>query len=83
MVAALDDQVGFVVDELKRTNQYDNTVIVFTSDNVREPADSYLRNHLGETPWQSHTLAYSMLAFTLVGRGRPILWHTAWGTRRK
>jgi arylsulfatase A-like enzyme len=33
MIAAIDDQVGLLVDTLKRTKQLDNTVIFFQSDN--------------------------------------------------
>ena len=32
MVSALDDAVGMVVEELKRTGMFDNTIIVFTAD---------------------------------------------------
>ncbi len=32
MVTAMDDAVGRVVDALKETGAYDNTIIVFTSD---------------------------------------------------
>src|SRR5581483_2265407 len=33
MIASLDDNVGRVLDELDRTGQRDNTLIVFLSDN--------------------------------------------------
>ena len=33
MVSYLDEQVGKLVDQLKASNQYDNTLIIFTSDN--------------------------------------------------
>lgn len=45
---AVDDQVKGIVDKLKETGQYDNTVIIFTSDNGwlqgehRVPGDKYL-----------------------------------------
>jgi len=39
MVDRLDQQVGELIDYLKRTGQYDNTVIVFMSDNGNEGAD--------------------------------------------
>ena len=32
MVTALDDAVGLVIEELKRTQLFDNTIIVFTAD---------------------------------------------------
>lgn len=31
-IAALDDMIGKVIDNLKKTGQFDNTIIVFTSD---------------------------------------------------
>ncbi|CAL4122499.1 unnamed protein product [Meganyctiphanes norvegica] len=33
MVSAMDESVGAVVDALKSTDQYDNTVIIFSTDN--------------------------------------------------
>jgi arylsulfatase len=33
MISYLDEQVGDLVKKLKETNQYDNTLIIFTSDN--------------------------------------------------
>ena len=32
MVSALDSAIGRLVDQLERTGQYNNTVIVFSSD---------------------------------------------------
>lgn len=40
MMANLDDNVGRLVAELKRTGQYDNTVFVFFSDNGAEGSDA-------------------------------------------
>lgn len=39
MVDRLDQNVGRVIEYLKRTGQYDNTVILFTSDNGAEGMD--------------------------------------------
>ncbi len=33
MITHLDEQIGRVLDALRKTGQYDNTIIVFTSDN--------------------------------------------------
>lgn len=40
MIANLDDNIGKLVAELKRTGQYDNTVFVFFSDNGAEGSDA-------------------------------------------
>ena len=39
MVEYLDDQVGRVIDHLKQTGEYDNTIIIFISDNGAEGND--------------------------------------------
>jgi arylsulfatase len=33
MISYLDEQVGYLIEELKRSGIYDNTLIIFTSDN--------------------------------------------------
>jgi arylsulfatase A-like enzyme len=48
MLHSLDENVGRLVDELKNLGLYDNTIIVFTSDN------GGLSNH-GYTPWDMST----------------------------
>ncbi|WEK58563.1 MAG: arylsulfatase [Candidatus Brevundimonas phytovorans] len=40
MIANMDDNVGRLVAELKRTGEYDNTVFVFFSDNGAEGSDA-------------------------------------------
>jgi hypothetical protein len=37
MIKALDRNVGRIIEALKETNQYDNTIIIFTSDNGAAP----------------------------------------------
>eukprot|EP01040_Poterioochromonas_malhamensis_P009817 gene9817-10661_t len=37
MIKALDRNVGRLIEALKETNQYDNTIIIFTSDNGAAP----------------------------------------------
>lgn len=39
MIDRMDQNVGRVIDHLKRTGQYDNTIILFTADNGAEGAD--------------------------------------------
>ena len=41
MGEAMDQQIGRLVAELKRSGEYDNTVFVFLSDNGAEPTDPY------------------------------------------
>jgi arylsulfatase A-like enzyme len=42
MSEAMDFQVGRLMDHLRQSGQYDNTVFVFLSDNGAEPTDLYL-----------------------------------------
>ena len=39
MIEAMDFHIGRLIDHLKVTGQFDNTVFVFTSDNGAEPSD--------------------------------------------
>jgi len=39
MVDAMDHHIGRLLDHLKTIGEYDNTVIIFTSDNGAEPSD--------------------------------------------
>lgn len=43
MAEAMDHEVGRLIDHLKRTGQYDNTVFVFLSDNGAEASDPYAK----------------------------------------
>ena len=49
MVAALDDSVGAVVKTLKDNGMYDNTVILFTTDNGG-PANGFDANAANNFP---------------------------------
>lgn len=40
MIDAMDEHIGRLIDHLKRTGRYDNTVFIFTSDNGAEPTDT-------------------------------------------
>src|SRR3546814_8428172 len=48
MATAMDREIGRLVAHLKATDQYDDTVFVFLSDNGPEPTDPYnrLRNRI-------------------------------------
>ncbi len=41
MAEAMDQEIGRLIEELKRSGEYDNTVFVFLSDNGAEPTDPY------------------------------------------
>lgn len=45
MVHNLDRNIGRLVQYLKATGQYDNTLILFMSDNGAEPSDSFFPNN--------------------------------------
>ena len=49
MVAALDDSVGAVVQALQARGMYENTIIVFTTDNGG-PANGYDYNAASNFP---------------------------------
>jgi len=59
MVSDLDTYVGQVIDYLKRTGKYDNTFIIFMSDNGAEPGrrdlQAPIRDHVGKE--YDHSLA--------------------------
>ncbi|CAH0990664.1 Arylsulfatase [Sinobacterium norvegicum] len=44
MVDAMDFNIGRLLDYLKSIDEYDNTMIIFTSDNGPEPSDPYAMN---------------------------------------
>jgi arylsulfatase A-like enzyme len=44
MVEAMDFHIGRLIEHLKATGQYDNTLFIFTSDNGAEPSDTLGRN---------------------------------------
>lgn len=44
MVEAMDFHIGRLIDHLKATDQYDNTLFIFTSDNGAEPTDTLGKN---------------------------------------
>jgi arylsulfatase A-like enzyme len=43
MAEAMDHEIGRLIDHLKRSGQYDNTVFVFLSDNGAEASDPYAK----------------------------------------
>ncbi|MGP6174275.1 sulfatase-like hydrolase/transferase [Corynebacterium sp. A21] len=55
-----DEQVGRVIDRLKETGEYDNTLFVLASDNGASASTSPMAAALGDVEWHSE-------AFPLVG----------------
>jgi len=52
MVKMLDDHVGLIIDELKRLNIFDNTILIFSADNGHEvyyPSDGKTTKSLSYT----------------------------------
>ena len=60
MVSALDDAVGIIVEKLKNTGLFENTIIVFTADNggpVDSGANNYPLRGSKSTLWEGGTRA--------------------------
>jgi arylsulfatase A-like enzyme len=47
LIAEIDVWVGKIIEELKRSGQYDDTLIIFTSDHGEQLGDHYLLGKLG------------------------------------
>ena len=47
LISEVDDHLGRVIDYLKATGQYDNTLIVFTCDHGEQLGDHYLLGKIG------------------------------------
>lgn len=67
MIEAMDHHIGRLVDHLKRTGQYDNTVFVFTSDNGPEPSNPLATSRTMQ--WWLDNNGYSVSADNWGGKG--------------
>lgn len=67
MIEAMDHHIGRLVEHLKRTGQYDNTVFVFTSDNGPEPSNPLATSRTMQ--WWLDNNGYSVSADNWGGRG--------------
>ena len=67
MIEAMDHHVGRLVEHLKRTGQYDNTVFVFTSDNGPEPSNPLATSRTMQ--WWLDNNGYSVSADNWGGKG--------------
>jgi arylsulfatase/uncharacterized sulfatase len=68
MIDAMDFHIGRLVNYLKDIGEFDNTIIVFTSDNGPEPSDPYIMHPLAPFAIE-HLLGYSNDYETLGERG--------------
>jgi arylsulfatase/uncharacterized sulfatase len=68
MIDAMDFHIGRLVNYLKDIGEFDNTVIVFTSDNGPEPSDPYIMHPLAPFAIE-YLLGYSNDYETLGERG--------------
>ncbi len=60
MIEAMDHHIGRLIEHLKRTGQYDNTVFVFTSDNGPEPSNPMATSRTMD--WWTRANGYSVSA---------------------
>ena len=67
MIEAMDHHIGRLVEHLKRTGQYDNTVFVFTSDNGPEPSNPLATSRTMQ--WWLDNNSYSVSANNWGGKG--------------
>jgi arylsulfatase A-like enzyme len=67
MIEAMDHHIGRLVEHLKRTGQYDNTVFVFTSDNGPEPSNPLATSRTMQ--WWLDNNGYSVSADNWGGKG--------------
>ncbi|KAJ9498021.1 hypothetical protein H2202_006624 [Exophiala xenobiotica] len=77
MVDRMDWNIGRVLDHLKETGEYDNTFILFMSDNGAEGA-SYEASPLVGTSILEHIDKYYDNSLDNIGRGNSFVWY---GTR--
>ena len=67
MIEAMDHHIGRLVEHLKRTGEYDNTVFVFTSDNGPEPSNPLASSRTMQ--WWLDSNGYSVSADNWGGKG--------------
>lgn len=76
MVDRMDWNIGRVIEYLKERNEYDNTVILFMSDNGAEGA-SYEAYPLIGTTIMDHVHKYYNNTLENIGRGDSFVWYGA------
>ena len=71
MLAAVDESIGKIVDALKASNDYDNTIIIFTTDNggsVSHSASNFPLRGTKGTIWEGGTRGVTFLHSPLLPR---------------
>ncbi|KAM5347421.1 hypothetical protein ACJ41O_010426 [Fusarium nematophilum] len=76
MVDRMDCNIGRVIDYLKETGEYDNTMILFMSDNGAEGASFEAIPLLGESI-HKHLTEYYDNSLENIGRGNSFVWYGA------
>ncbi|KAJ5819610.1 arylsulfatase [Penicillium riverlandense] len=74
MVSRMDDNIGRVLEYLKSTGEYDNTVICFMSDNGAEGA-SYEAQPIVGDDIVAHINRYYDNSLENIGRGNSFVWY--------
>jgi arylsulfatase len=74
MVSRMDDNIGRVLEYLKKTGEYDNTVICFMSDNGAEGA-SYEAQPIVGDDIVAHINRYYDNSLENIGRGNSFVWY--------
>ncbi|GFG11200.1 arylsulfatase [Aspergillus lentulus] len=74
MVQVMDDNIGRVVDYLRQSGEYDDTIICFMSDNGAEGA-SYEASPLGGSGITAHLEKYYDNSLENIGRPTSYVWY--------
>lgn len=67
LITEVDENIGRIINLLKETDQYENTVIVFTSDHGAQLGDHYL---LGQGPYFDQTFHVPLIIRAPDGKSR-------------
>lgn len=74
MVDRMDEAIGRVLDYLKSTGEYDNTLVLFMSDNGAEGASYEALPLMGDNI-MSHIAKYYDNSLENIGRGNSFVWY--------
>ena len=73
LMTEVDDNIGQIIDLLKKTGQYENTVIIFTSDHGAQLGDHHI---IGQAPYFDQTFHVPLIIRIPEGD-----WHVERGSR--